>query len=208
MHDLYIEQGIKHLSELLGHVRQQSTTGAMMRAQLQWCQLQAGCGFHLLKTPHILIDYIEDCWIMCIRDFLRKFQLRVEFNSLLQQELLCDKDEFIMDALRERGDCTYVELQRLNACRMWHKVSRLSEISTLDGKQLLLGPLTGGKIEQYSSSLKWPRQGCPMRKDWNLWRRKLQLVFSINGKSCTLRQNLGKWRPGCLCLQEWKTVAY
>ena len=156
-HDLYIEQGIKLLSGLLGHVRQGSQTGSMMIAQLQWCQIQAGCGFKLLATPNIEIDYIEDCWIMSIRDFLRKFQLRVEFNFLPQQELLCDNDEFIMDALRERGECSSGDLQKLNACRMWHCESRLSKISSLDGKQLLLDPLTGGKIENFTSSLLWPR---------------------------------------------------
>ena len=115
MHNLYVEQGIRHLSSLLGHVRQSGTTGSMMLAQLQWCQIQAGCGFHLLASPDIPIDYIEDCWIMCIRDFLSTFKLRVQFTQSPIQILLCDHDEFIMDALQVRGECSYSQLQRLNA---------------------------------------------------------------------------------------------
>jgi hypothetical protein len=41
-----------------------------------------------------------------------------------------------MDALRTRGDCSPNELQRLNACRMHLRVSRLSEIASADGTSL------------------------------------------------------------------------
>ena len=208
MHDLYVEQGIKHLSSLLGHIRQGGTTGSLMLAQLQWCQIQAGCGFPLLSTPAIPIDYIEDCWLMCIRDFLCTFQLRLQFARLPKIELLCDHDEFIMDALRTRGNCSYLQLQRLNACRMWLRVSRLSEITTLDGTQLYPGPKEGVAPTQFPSSLKWPRQGYPEPKDWNLWFTKLRFVFSSNGRSLQLRRNLGKWRHNFIVPSEWQTVAH
>ena len=42
MHDLYIEQGIKQLTTLVGNICQTSDTGNMMRIELQWCQVQAG----------------------------------------------------------------------------------------------------------------------------------------------------------------------
>jgi hypothetical protein len=71
IHDYYIEQGIQQLTALVGHIRQDSETGRMMRIELQWCQVQAGTLKHLLGDPLEPIDYIETCWIMCIRDFLR-----------------------------------------------------------------------------------------------------------------------------------------
>ena len=70
LHDYYIEQGIKQLTALVGHIRQDSETGRLMRIELQWCQVQAGTEKHLLSEPNDLIDYIETCWIMGIRDFL------------------------------------------------------------------------------------------------------------------------------------------
>ncbi len=78
MHDLYIEQGIKQITTLVGHVRQDSDTGRMMVNQLQWCQVQAGTSISLLESPRVPIDYIEDCWIMCIRDFLATYNFRIE----------------------------------------------------------------------------------------------------------------------------------
>ena len=58
LHNLYVEQGIRHISGLIGHLRQGSTTGLLMLAQVQWCQIQAGCGFSLLHKPSLTFPSI------------------------------------------------------------------------------------------------------------------------------------------------------
>jgi hypothetical protein len=123
IHDYYIEQGIKQLTALVGHICQDSETGRLMRIELQWCQVQAGTAKHLLGDPTNSIDYIETCWIMCIRDFLRTYGLQIDFSATPLPEAQCIYDEFIMDVVRERGGCTASELQRINACRMWLRVT-------------------------------------------------------------------------------------
>ncbi len=111
LHDLYIEQGIRQVSALVGHLREpKSRTGQMMRIELDWCHVQAGTAAHLLEHPETNIDYIETCWIMAIRDFLRTYKVRMEFTTHSHPVTLCDKDEFIMDALRTRGECSPLEL--------------------------------------------------------------------------------------------------
>jgi hypothetical protein len=125
-HDYFIEQGIRQVSTLVGHLRQQSETATMMQLCLQWCQVQAGTEHHLLESPEFPVDYIESCWIMNVRDFLRMYNLRLEFTRSVWQRVQCRGDEFIMDALRTRGDCTATPLQRLNACRMYLQVARVS----------------------------------------------------------------------------------
>jgi hypothetical protein len=116
-HDLFIEQGIAQVTALVGHLREtQSKTGNMMKIELDWCHLQAGTANHLLENPFTKIDYIETCWIMSIRDFLRMYKVRMEFTEHSHPVALCEGDEFIMDALRERGQCSARDMQRLNAC--------------------------------------------------------------------------------------------
>jgi hypothetical protein len=116
LHDLYVEQGIKQISTLIGHVRQGSDTGRMMLIQLEWCQVQAGTVDDLLQSPTAAIDYIETCWIMSIRDFLRTYKLQIHVPAATRPKLQCNHDEFIMDALRMRGKCTAVELQSQRTC--------------------------------------------------------------------------------------------
>ena len=205
IHDYYIEQGIRQLTALVGHIRQDSETGRLMRIELQWCQVQAGTAKHLLGDPLDPIDYIETCWIMCIRDFLRTYGLRVDFSSTPLPTTQCVSDEFIMDVLRNRGGCTPTELQRLNACRMWLQVARVSDISSVDGKFLRHDCLVGVRSSSFRSCQKWPRQGRPNKLWWALWKKKLQLVLSRNGCSPTLRYPLGQWTTN-VNLEEWEVL--
>jgi hypothetical protein len=96
-----------------------------MKIELDWCHLQAGTADHLLENPSTQINYIETCWIMSIRDFLRMYNVRLEFTEHSHPVPLCESDEFIMDAMRLRGQCTPNDMQRLNACRMHLRVCRL-----------------------------------------------------------------------------------
>jgi hypothetical protein len=114
-----------------------------MRIELQWCQVQAGTANNLLDDPRDSIDYIETCWIMCIRDFLRTYGLRVELSVTPLPTTQCANDEFLMDAFRERRCCMAAELQRLNACRMYLRVSQLSDIAIADGNFLRTDVLNG-----------------------------------------------------------------
>ena len=205
MHDLYIEQGIRQILALVGHLRQNSETSKMMTIELQWCQVQAGTSDHLLESPSTEIDYIETCWIMAIRDFLRTYELRMQFSSSSLPSLQCDDDEFIMDALRLRGQCSALELQRLNACRMHLQVFRVSDISSADGTHLCAAILQGKASPMHSSSSRWPRQGRPPSTWWRLWRQKLRGVFSIDGSSPKLRVRLGHWRD-TIQTTEWKVL--
>jgi hypothetical protein len=205
-HDLFIEQGIHQVTALVGHLREKkSNTGKMIKIELDWCHVQAGTADHLLENPCTKIDYIETCWIMSIRDFLRMYNVRLEFTEHSHPEKLCEGDEFIMDALRTRGQCTPRDMQRLNACRMHLRVSRLSEIASVDGTRLRPDVLKGADSGIHLSETRWPRQARPLAVDWKFWSKKLRAVFSKDGISPRLRTNLGRWEP-TLDPREWNTL--
>jgi hypothetical protein len=161
VHDLYIEQCIHQLLALFGHIRQNSDTSKMMLIELQWCQVQAGTSKKLLAEPKDDIDYIETCWIMCIRDFLRTYGLRINLSTHEEPVAQLLQDEFLMDAIRERGDCTATQMQQINACRMYLRATRLSDIASADGKNLRKDCLQGHQAHSFCSQMRWPRQGNP-----------------------------------------------
>jgi ribonuclease HI len=204
-HDYYIEQGIKQLTALAGHVRQDSETSRMMRIELHWCQVQAGTEQHLLGNPTDLIDYIETCWIMSIRDFLRTYNLSVDFTVKTLPTVQCSGDEFIMDGIQLRSGCTATELQQINACRMFLQVSRVSDISSANGRFLRRDVLMGKATTYFQSVTRWPRQGRPPREWWSLWCKGLKRAFSKNGSSADLRVPLCHWNSD-LQQGEWETL--
>jgi hypothetical protein len=205
IHDFYIEQGIRQLTALVGQIWQNSEIGNMMRIELQWCQVQTGTAKHLLGNPSDPIDYIETCWIMCIHDLLRTYGFKIALSYTPVQTIQCAHNEFIIDALRERSRCTATQLQKLNACCMYLQVSRVSDITSADGKFLRNGTLTGSKSIPYRSSTDWPRQGPPPKLWWSLWKNKLQGVLSQNGVLPTLRNPLGEWTKSAQ-LAEWDVM--
>ena len=207
MHDLYVEQGIKQVSALVGHLRQDSDTGKMMQIELHWCQLQAGMHGSLLNNTEAPIDFIETCWIMGIRDFLRTYDFKIDLTEECTPHALQRVgDEFIMDAFRTRGDWTATQLIRLNACRLFLRVARLSDIASIDGKRIHVFTTKGQKDDNYSSNINWPRQGRPPQPWWNLWKLALKRIFSRDGNSLVLRTPLGGWLPS-LKLEEWRVFS-
>ena len=94
-----------------------------------------GIGDCLLTNVAPNIDYIETCWIMGLRDFLRKYEVSLEFTAPNLPKLQCEGDQFLMEAFCSSEKYTPSELQVLNACRMYQKVTRLSDITTGDGKR-------------------------------------------------------------------------
>jgi ribonuclease HI len=176
-----------------------------MRIELQWCQVQAGTRKRLLAEPTDDIDYIETCWIMNIRDFIRSYGLRLDMTTYEEPVAQSRQDEFIMDAIRERGGCTATQLQRINACRMFLRVTRLSDIASADGKSLRKECLMGRQANPFVSTMRWPRQGKPPKVWWSLWRNKLRHVFTRDGSTTQLRRALGAWTRE-VKLEEWRTL--
>jgi len=208
MHDLFIEQGIKATTALMGHLREQkSHTGQMMRIELQWCQAQAGTSFNLLEEPSIPIEYVETCWIMNLRQFLDTYGLHVHITCPNIPKIACDNDEFLMDAFRLRGDNYGPDMMtQLNACRMYLKVQRVSDICDARGTRIRKEVLAGIECAQYSNTSRWPRQGRPTKKMWSNWKRALKYTFSVDGNVNTLRCPLGPWHSDAIEADAWQTL--
>jgi hypothetical protein len=162
----------------------------------------AGTADHLFEHPDTTIDYLKISWIMSVRGFLRMHKVRMEFTEHSHPVALRDKNAFIMDVLRTRGQCTAGEMKRLNACRMHLRVSWLLEIASADGTSLRPDLLKGLDSGIHPSEARWPRQARPLHDDWTFWSNKLRAVFSSTGTSTIL---LGPWQP-TLDPREWTTL--
>jgi hypothetical protein len=135
---------------------------------------------------------------MSIRDFLRTYGLRIDLTRIEKPKEQALKDELLMDAIRERGGCTATQLQRINACRMFLRVTRLSDIACAAGTHIRGECLQGQEIHLFRSTMRWPRQGRPPKVWWNLWAKTLKQVFNKDGGNTRLRHDLGISVPGQL----------
>jgi hypothetical protein len=143
-------------------------------------------------------DYVKPCWIMSIHAFLVQFELRVEFTHTRRPKPLCDHDQFLMDT-RRLESLPVTTMRKLNACRMWLQVSRLSEITNPEGFRLHQDSLHGRiSHPKKAERLQWPRQDRPPAKWWRIWSQCLRRSFSTDGRDTKLRVSLGTWHPESL----------
>ena len=84
------------------------------------------------------------------------------------------------------------QLQCINGVREWYNIMYASEISTLDGKELLRGIDHGNpQSVQFFPTKRAPKQARPNRKSFRLWKRVLAQLTEPN--SNRLKSPLGKW---------------
>jgi ribonuclease HI len=198
LHEHYIEQCIQHITTMMGHIRQPGRTGDMIRCTLRWQQRLAGTTVPILEQPsQNLKPLLETGWITAVRDSLHATGLTLQFTDPSEQsgpteQKLREFDEHIMDKLLTRY--SGAALYKINACRLYLRVSRLSEITSADGKNLKPGILDGtAATRELASITSWPRQENPNRTWWNTWSKAIRNTYTTDGSSTALRLPLGKW---------------
>eukprot|EP00978_Attheya_sp_CCMP212_P031133 scaffold116596_cov73-Attheya_sp.AAC.1 len=69
-------------------------------------------------------------------------------------------------------------MEVINACRLYLQVSRVSDISTADGRKVMIQMLTGAYTQEQirmfrTTHIEWPYQERPNAKAWKLWTKTL-----------------------------------
>jgi len=110
-----------------------------------------------------------------------------------------ENDTHIMNVLM---DLKYsgIQLQQINACRMYLQINMLSEMTNHTGTILLLqvmNPMSSQPpqgLDAISHLLfDWPTIHKPSIKCWKLWTHTIQMVFTGSTKGTQLQQPLGEW---------------
>ena len=200
--NLYAEQSIAQITALIQHTRLQSPLGRTIRINLDWVQIIAGIGLPVLEDTRP-IKHIEGEWFMAIREFLHKTNCDVKIDGIWTPTVQRQKDQCIMDALR---DCT--DIVRVNRVRIYLQATTIADIANAEGTHITEYSFGGRNSRSTEnprrSTHQWPRQPRPGPKSWKVWKNALQQVLSIDGKSRKLRQSLGKWTLPQKCTkQEW-----
>ena len=80
-------------------------------------------------------------------------------------------------------------LRRINYCRMYLQVERISDIATNDGLQIQSRYFYGTKRNPYTNKV-WPNQKCPSMQSWKEWRKAMMTLLDANKR---LLVPLQKW---------------
>jgi hypothetical protein len=199
---MWTERCIQHIMIAAGHLRKPGRLGDMILCNLRWQQRLAGVSFHIWEFPKIKLDSIlEKGWTTTgVREALAATNCKIHFTTqdtekeLLLPPLARTGDSYLMDDMIGQFQGTL--LYKINACRLWLQITRLSDIISADGCNFRIGVLTGTLTitREHQSGSRWPRQEYPPKKWWSMWSKAVRQIYARDGDSkTTIRAPLGLW---------------
>jgi hypothetical protein len=194
--NLKTSQTIAHVDAVLRDGMADTIAGKQMKGSIEAAKLELGLPgplFHhnAKEFAHLLTSsWVKSAWIEFKSEGIR---LDEQTSSL---QLLRHGDEFLMEAFRKAG-FREKTLLRLNRCRIRLQVVTLADISSGDGRHLLLAALVD-HFPLPALRHSWMHQGPVPPSDWKLWKRALNKTFHLQAAS-KLPIPLGRWlRPSTL----------
>ena len=132
-------------------------------------QLLAGTSFSVFQNVEVDLPHLAPMkWLPAIRLFLHQQDLWLDIKDKAIPKLQREKDGFLMDIVLQQN-YSPVEIQRINACRLFKQVTMVSDIATINGTMIQECMLHSSKPVT-TAKVMFPYQLCPNRGSWNLWK--------------------------------------
>jgi hypothetical protein len=132
----------------------------MLRIMIAWAQLETGMGFALLEYPE---RKVPRAWLQSIWTGL------VGIKETVYKDRRAN-DCHLMDQICESSWFTDPQIRRTNACRLYLKVTLLSDITTACGRQVHQSYYDGDKgITHNWATVRYLRQAPPNKLSWAFW---------------------------------------
>jgi len=114
---------------------------------------------------------------------MNEFNIKIKYDTWTIPPLH-HNDVFIMEAIEDIG-LTPSQMEQINACCMYLKVTTVAEITDHMGSSLLPQALLQHQAQSAyglqdisTSTLTWPRVHCPVPASWKLWTKTICNLFT------------------------------
>ena len=143
--------------------------GQVLRALYAWSQMNAGTTFSLVEQPQRRVLHLHGTVLPYIRQYLTEINGVIRLDQTYIQPKLREHDISIMDIAIQMETLTGQQLSCINGVREWLNIMYVSEISTMDGKELLSGIDKGSPHSvQFYPTKHAPKHARPNRKSFRL----------------------------------------
>jgi hypothetical protein len=123
--------------------------------------MQAGTSKPILEDNQD-IPYIENQWMVTLRHFMIQIQATIKEENPWVIQSAREHDQHIMDIVLQSPSIPEKDYAELNYCRMYLRVTTLSDITTSDGKQIMDDILKGNRdLSNHVDPTEWPHQEKP-----------------------------------------------
>ena len=192
LHNLYHTQNIRHIKDIVDQTWKNTPSAKLLRANMELLRLDAGIAGHLF-TQNIPIPWVttKNTIVYNTLEFCQQHRITFEEPGATLQ-LKREGDALLMEGFIAAG-ATIPDLCSLNRCRLYMRVTTISDISTGDGERLSTKAYNREPIG-LRDTYAWPTQGKPPPTDWTIWNHYVRTEL---GRYHTYPKPLGKWTVPC-----------
>jgi hypothetical protein len=192
------EQGRQHTDLLIHHLRAEDEVGDQLRISISLTQLEAGIRSPIFESQWKQHGhYTTETWITKTWEFLSSNGITVHIPEIWTALPQRKNDSFIME-LAQKLLPTKSEQKHVQQCRIFLKVTTLSDITEATGQRLDTFVQKGNaRARHRTSTLNFPDNfPCPPTYAWSTFRKMLKQLLKdpTDIKSKLLDQySLGAW---------------
>jgi hypothetical protein len=187
--NLYVEQGIAHISKLIRYSQSRKhSTGVLLRHSCEALKIELGSNGPLLQNPLELLILATDTWIKATWQFAREYDIMVydDIPDFIPHRL---NDQLIIPTVGKLG-FRGKDLQRINQCRKFLRVTWIGEITTADGKNIERHAVEAPFRINQKTTIHYPAQDEPPASSWKIW---VQALSKLCDQGRRLKCQMGPW---------------
>jgi len=205
--NLQTEMEVQQIMIVLRHMRAKTPLGQAIEILIRQYQLWAGVSQPILQdtTPY---SWIPNRWLSRLRKTMHEHNIQLKHSAWVIQPLR-QNDVFLMEAINELG-LTPLQLEQINACRMYLQITTLAEIVDHTGTIILSQAISTdtkkapiGLQDLSNSTLRWPTIHPPSQASWRLWTKTICNLFSGDARNTKLNNPLGIWLSTYQEVRRW-----
>ena len=199
--DIYTAQIEQHIIQITHHIRRQDQVGKAFICNLKAYETTIGSGqplFDLNPWKYCYGEKNSTIFFLWRISRFWKLNVTVKYNHNMNQSWRNKKT--IMDiAVNDqilKGD--EKRLRSINACRLYHGVIDVHEMSHYTGEYITEGYLYGRGSYRRKEHNGWPTQPLPLDYQWDEWRKFVRRNFlQENSNRWKIKRSLNKLNSKC-----------
>ncbi len=206
LRNIYLSQGISHISDIIEHVWKGTITGHFITMSLELLRLELGINGSIFLKNIAMFEkaLLTTSWIRHSWSFTSQYNITWDEHTVDIPPRRVNDIPIMEKLYQDRLIPASSKWQSINRCRMYLRVFFLSDITSGDGLFITSSAYWGRRsLSNTRDHINWPRWERPKTSDWTAWRKYLSLSFIGNNTQRKLLRPLGKWLHRSLDNWQW-----
>ena len=142
------------------------------------------------------MHHINNLWLKDLVRLLKKYKVELKLKDTFMTKHQRHNDRHILNDILTHTS-SILSRKKLLACRLYLKITLLSDITNIKGSFLIPNVLLGIRSSNRHHNLSWSLQKKPKSHSWELWNRTLRGIYCCTSSSLQLKKHfyLHRWLP-------------